>query len=187
MTKNKGYSLVEMLIVIAIIAILGTLSIFSIGIMRDARRQTAVNNFNNLISGCLVKTKAVADTGKPVAMVIQKRSDGKITVRTGYYDGTNVTKIGKSASPVVLSPEVETDCDATFPKDIAAIRYIAGADDSVYTEISATDIAVIKFRKSDGKVLSGAGKYQFIKGTGDSSTVYATVVLDETTGNHFMR
>ena len=50
MTKNKGYTLVEALIVIAIMAVLAGLSMYSIGVIRDAKRSAAVTTFDNQIS-----------------------------------------------------------------------------------------------------------------------------------------
>ncbi|MBE5923149.1 MAG: prepilin-type N-terminal cleavage/methylation domain-containing protein [Lachnospiraceae bacterium] len=192
MKKNKGYSLVEMLIVIAIMAILGGLTFISLGIMRDARRQAAANNFNNLISSCLIKTKAVTNPTPPpssvkgdVAMVITQRSDGKYTVRIGYLSGGNVYKITDDVTAQVLDSEVGADCDAVFPKEVEGLQFIAqGADDSTAADVTN---AVITFDKSDGRVTSGAGKYQFMTSKFGNLQPYATITLDETTGNHSVK
>jgi prepilin-type N-terminal cleavage/methylation domain-containing protein len=190
MKKNRGYSLVEMLIVIAIMAILAGLTAISVSIMRDARRQSAANNFNNLISSCLIKTKALANPTPggssvkgDIAMVITQRSDGKYTVRIGYLSGGNVYKITDNGTAQVLDSEVGADCDTVFPKEVEGLRFIAPG---TTTAVDVTD-AVIKFNKSDGSVTSGAGSYQLLTSKYGDLEPYATITLDETTGNHYVK
>ena len=182
MAKNKGYTLVEMIIVIAIMAILAGLSMFSIGIIRDAKRSAAVNTFDSQISSCLVKTKAVSDVGgNNVCMYIYKRTKGTKTnfcIKVGYETGTGVTDIvnGKvlDASHV---DEVNDDAnwDAVLPKEVEDITLNG-------TSISSTQL--IKFKKTDGSVTTGYGNYGLVKSDG---TTYATIYLDQVTGNHYIK
>ncbi len=199
MEKNKGYTLVEMLIVIAIMAILAGLSMFSVGIIRDAKRSAAVNAFDNQLSSCLVKTKATsevaASTDKVVCMYVYKRTIGtksNYCIKIGYEVTDGVQDISKkdgSGNPIVVGASatyatansVDTNWDAVLPKDVTDIDF------------NGTSIGlgkIIKFNKSDGSVSSGgAGTYTFYKGgTKDSGgTAYASIYLDEKTGNHYIK
>lgn len=173
MAKNKGYTLIEALIVIAIMAILGGLSMFSIGIIRDAKRSAAVTTFENQISTCLVKTKAVAEVNgeDTVCMLIQKRTSGSkvnYCIKVGYDTSAGVVDITKGTTVDVTD---DSTWDAVLPKDVAALLL----------DGTAIDQQKIKFNKSNGSVSVGAGEYSFVKADG---TVYATIYLDQVTGKH---
>lgn len=173
MAKNKGYTLIEALIVIAIMAILGGLSMYSIGVIRDAKRSAAVTTFDNQISSCLVKTKAVAEvTGDDtVCMLIQKRTSGSnvnYCIKVGYDTSSGVVDITKGTAVDLTD---DSTWDAVLPKDVAALLL----------DGSAIDQQKIKFNKSNGSVTEGAGEYSFVKTDG---TVYAKIYIDQVTGKH---
>ena len=199
MAKNKGYTLVEMLIVIAIMVILASLSVFSVGIIRDAKRSAAVNTFDNQLSSCLVKTKATSDvSGKQLCMYIYKRtidSKSNYCIKIGYSlpsasDGVeDITKKDSSNNPIAVgilstltaNNNDDTNWDAVLPKDVT---------DIVYNGTSITAGKVIKFNKSDGSVdATAAGTYTFYKnGTmDDGGEPYASIYLDKNTGNHYIK
>ena len=181
MKCNKGYTLVEALIVIAIIAILGGVSIFSIGIIRDARCSAAVSEFDNQISNTLVKTKALSDAGNnhEVCMYITQLTNSKnhtyFYVKVGYDSGTSgtVSDIRKSTEP---DKDDSSSWDIVFPKDIDKITLQA---DTSGTETNITS-QKIKFDKSVGSIKSGYGTYKFYKG----DRVVAEIYLDKSTGKH---
>ena len=185
MAKNKGYTLVEMLIVISIMVILASLSMFSIGVIRDAKRSAAVNTFDNQISSCLVKTKAVSDidaSGKNnICMYVFKRDNGtkvNYCIKVGY-DNTDAVK--DILSGTVLGAAYPDDSnddgnwDAVLPKDVA---------DIIYEGSSIANYQKIKFNKSNGTVTDGYGKYEFVKSDG---TVYSTIYVDRLSGNHYIK
>lgn len=183
MTKNKGYTLIEMLIVISIMAILAGLSMFSIGVIRDAKRSAAVNTFDSQLSSCLVKTKAVSDvSGDIVCMYVMKRTKGtkvNYCIKVGYDTGTGVKDIVNSAIELDATHadnvNEDSNWDAVLPKDVADIT-LGGT--------SIGDGIKIKFDKSNGSVIQGAGEYGLVKADG---TTYATIYLDGTTGNHYIK
>ena len=193
MANNKGYTLVEMLIVISIMVILASLSMFSIGVIRDAKRSAAVNTFDNEISTCLIKTKAVAQVDSSqnsnVCMYIYRRDNGvkaNYCIKVGYDSGSDsVADIIDSS--VVLGNSYATavnddaNWDAVLPKDVADIIYTSSSGGS---SVSITNFHKIKFRKSDGKVTDGYGEYEFVKADG---SVYSTIYLDEQSGNHYIK
>ena len=174
MTKNKGYTLIEALIVIAIMAILGGLSMFSIGVIRDAKRSAAVTTFDSQISSCLVKTKAVSEVSgeKVVCMYIYKRpaANGKCNycIKVGYNTTSGIEDITKGT---IVDVNDDSTWDAVLPKDVALLT-VDGAK---------FDEKKIIFNKSDGSVKEGNGRYAFYDAGGK---IYATIWLDKTTGKH---
>lgn len=194
MEKNRGYTLVEMLIVIAIMAILAGLSMFSVGIIRDAKRSAAINTFDNQLSSCLVKTKATSEvatsTDKVVCMYVYRRTVGtksNYCIKIGYevtdgvQDITDSSVIVGASGTYAAANSVDTNWDAVLPKDVTDIDF------------NGTSIGlgkIIKFNKSDGSVSpGGAGTYTFYKGgtKDDGGTAYASIYLDEKTGNHYIK
>lgn len=195
MEKNKGYTLIEMLIVIAIMAILAGLSMFSIGIIRDAKRSAAINAFDNQLSSCLIKTKATSvnnTTDKEICMYVYRRTKGtksnyciKIgyAVTDGVQDITNGVVVGASSTYTTANND-DTNWDAVLPKDVTDIVYNGeGKNDSIGLG------TIIKFNKSDGSVKSGSGTYTFYKNAiqKDGGTAYASIYLDKKTGNHYIK
>jgi len=175
MTKNKGYTLVEALIVIAIMAALAGLSMYSIGVIRDAKRSAAVTTFDNQISSCVIKTKAVSEVSgeKIVCMYIKKNASGNYCLKVGYNTASGVTDV---VNDIVVDDDDETTWDAVLPKDVVKIKY--NDNDLV------GDFQKIIFDKSDGSVKQGSGKYTFYK---SENEIYATIYLDQTTGKHYIR
>ena len=186
MKNNKGYTLIEMLIVIAIMVILSGLSIYSIGIIRSAKRSAAVDSFDDQISSCYVKTKAVSDVsdaaldpskGNKVCMLIRKRTnkDGvtNYCIKVGYDLGAaGVADITKG-TPV--NNDDDLTWDAILPKDVALITLTEKGTANDVTEQK------IFFNKSVGSVDEGYGYYDFYKSNGEA---FAQVFIDESTGKH---
>ena len=59
MKKNKGYTLIEMIIVIAIMAILTAVAFVTLGVIHQAKCNAAVNSLDNQIGSLWIKTKAI--------------------------------------------------------------------------------------------------------------------------------
>ena len=183
MIKNKGYTLIELIIVIAIIGILAGASFISIGVIRQAKRQEAVNTLDNQISSLLVRTKALSDASNkngdtPLCMVIRKRTDGKYAVMNGNIDESGILSVG--------DVNTDADCEAILPKDIIQIKYVPSDSAQKAAAVGADndDDLVIQFLKSYGSTQYGGGKYEvYIKG----GRLYATIYLDKVTGNHYIK
>ena len=182
MTKNKGYTLVEMIIVIAIMAILGGVSFLTIGVIKQAKRQSAATTLDNQISNCLIKTKAISPStnGKdaPLCMVIKKRTDGTYAIMNGYIQGGNIT----DETGNVLNPDNDADCEAILSKEIVKIEYMPSTSTQQW---SASDM-VIQFIKSDGSTQYGGGTYKLYVGK-STQELYATLYLDTVSGNHYIK
>lgn len=186
MMKNKGYTLIELVIVMTITVILSAGSFVIIGIMKEAKRQSATNTFNNQISSCLIRTKAVSTatnasaTDKPLCMVIKKRSDGAYALMTGYVDGGHVS----DGSGGALNPDVDANCDVILPKEIINIEYESS---SSAQEFPGGEM-VIQFIKSYGSTKYGGGSYKLYAGSKLSSAkLYATICLDPVSGKHYIK
>lgn len=182
--KNKGYTLIEMLIVIAIMLIFSALSIVVLAIIKDAKRSSAINTFDNQISSCLVRTKAVSgkdnDT-KPYCMLIQKRSDskGQYGIIMGYLSGGNII----NDKGVTLSVNKDEDCVAILPREVEQIQY--DASNTEQSSKNAENKFLIMFNKSDGSVSCGAGTYNLISTRNNETSTFAKIYLDMSTGSHY--
>lgn len=196
MKGNKGYTLVEMIIVLAIIAILSGLSFVTLGIINQARYNSAAETLSEQMGSLLVKTKALskAETDT-VCMVIVKVTDSPSSRNIGTYSlilGTDTARDGTiavlGADPVI---------EASMPKILEQVLYTpddpsggqqASMIGTTLTNINAdiTEgeiVGYLEYNKSDGSVRYGAGIYDlYYKGS-----VVATVHLDASTGNHYVK
>lgn len=181
MKKNKGYTLVELIIVIAIIAVLAAASFVTIGIIKQAQYNTAATTISDQMGSLLVKTKALSDpSNEPLCMAIQYNAASRT-----YADG-NVAKAGSYS--IVLGhntgsgfvEKVTDTAEATLPNFIT-ITYAPTSTAQKASFASDTNF-IIQFNKSDGSVKYGAGRYDIIY---NGNTV-ASIYLDAVTGNHYV-
>lgn len=158
---NQGYSLVEMIIVIAIIAILSGMAVISLSSIATAKATAAREDFDQEIAALQMRTKS---QDKDNAIQIVK--DGR---NYNIYYGTYTTSGGFVANdpskPDVVLDRVEIH--RTYPGE---------ADNEVVDEM------VFKFNKSDNYTLSGYGTYSFHKSSGSS---VGSVTINKNTGSHY--
>lgn len=189
MKKNKGYTLIEMLIVIAIMAILAGVAVVTIGIIKNARCTAAVNSFQNQVSSLWIKTKAISQgsvqaspTGKdasdkyPLCMRILKNSDSGDDVKDGAYELILGYNTGSGFE------EKETVAVLT---DIININYTPVGDQHTLNTYDGNNItsAIIQFNKSDGSVVYGAGTYNIMY----NNRTFGSIHIDRISGNHYMK
>jgi prepilin-type N-terminal cleavage/methylation domain-containing protein len=166
--KNKGYSLVEMLIVIAIMAVLSGLSAVSVNLISKAKCQDAVQSFDSQLSNLWLQTKSTAGSQKIMYMELEKNATGSCYQVTIYED----TGSAKETTVLEGNPERSRKCRVRI--------YYREKETDSYVEITSSK--KIKFDKSTGAVLEGAGEYKF---TDLSGKKVASVYLNEMTGNHY--
>ena len=193
MKTNKGYTLIEMIIVIAIMAILTGVAFVTLNVIKQAKCSAAVDTFQNQISSLWIKTKSVSqskeqsspsDSGDmqkvyPMAMKIVKNTDSDDDVRDGsyemiigFFDGSDV---------------IEDETVATLT-DIISIDYIPASAKqehsglTVYNSDGTIESVLIQFNKSDGSVKYGAGSYEFTY----NGTSVAKIRIDAMSGNHYV-
>ena len=176
--KNKGYTLVEMLIVIAIMGILAGLSFVTFAIVDEARCSSAVNTLNNQMSNCLIQTKAISAVDKPMCLVIKKRSsDNVYVIMKGTLEGSDVSGI---------SDTKDENCEAILPRQISKITYTPTGSSQVHTRASS-DQMILQFVKSDGSVCYGAGQYDLYTNTSGEERIYASIYVDPISGKHYVK
>ena len=175
MMKNKGYTLVEMIIVIAIMAILAGMSFVTIGIINQARCSTAVSTFDNQLGSFLIRTKAVSDVETPLCMVVVQRDDDTFAIMNGKMDSSGVL--------TYEDPNVDDNCEAVLPRQITRISY----DASGSAVTGPNGAFVIQFVKSDGSVKYGAGEYKFYTQRSGGEHLCATVCVEAASGKHYIK
>lgn len=175
--KNAGYSMVELIIVLGMIAVLSGLAAVTISAITTARATSAKESFNEELSTLQTMTKS---QNKDSAILIEM-VDGKYHLTYGTFSGDKT-------SSADLADKTKFTADSS--KDVVIldrvkIMYAATASDTAkeLTEVNASGIMIIMFNKADGSVLSGSGIYTFNKDRSDASV--GKVTLNKTTGSHY--
>jgi prepilin-type N-terminal cleavage/methylation domain-containing protein len=158
---NSGYSLVELIIVLAIIAVLSGMGALTISVIRSGRATATKDSFDTEIAALLTRTKSQSsDTA-----ILIKRDGNKYNI---YY-GTSTDGTSFTANDATKADVITNNVD---------IYYTDGtADAALLTE------QIIKFNKSDGSVKAGYGTYTFCKSGSDSSV--GSVTINKATGSHY--
>lgn len=186
MTKNKGYTLIEMIIVLAIMAALSAATLVVFRVIKSAQRTTSVDKFDTQISTCLVQTKSVSNalngTDRGMCMVIRKRSDNKYALMTGYIKGSSVV----DKNGVALNPNNDNACDVILDKEIYKIKYTPSPANQKASIVTDNQM-IIQFVKTDGSLKYGAGTYQLYTKRFGEDSLCATVYLDAVSGNHHIQ
>lgn len=183
MKKNRGYTLIEVIIVIAIIAILSGVSFVTIGIIKNAKAQAAATTLSDQMGSLLIKTRALSEA-KDSRLCLRLRYNEN---RVEYADGT-IARAGSyslilgyhdGSSFIEKNPDM---AEATLPDSITIDYAPAAANqESGITGLGDKDV-IIEFNKSNGSVRHGAGNYTFRL----NDSIMSYVVLDATTGNHYV-
>lgn len=187
MNKNKnGYTLIETIIVLAIMAILAGLAVMSIGVIHKAKYNAATNTLNNQMSNLWIQTKSVSQSVTqtsvdpsvenkmkyPMCMQIKRNTDETYSLIFGYDNGTSFDTANQEI--VATLPEI-LKLEYT-PKD-SAQEYDSEFEGKTIKKM------VVRFNKDDGSVKYGAGEYAIKY---DGRTV-ATIYLDAVTGKHYIK
>lgn len=142
---NKGYSLVELIIVIAILMVLIGSTIFSIGIVFNAGAKACANDIKN----ALAQNKVTAMGRSDAYVEIYKNDTDQciysrqcIKTSSGWQDG-DWEKIGNARVYVAYTPEGGSETELTAGSSIkicidrssGSFRADAGTGAAVYSEI----------------------------------------------------
>ena len=179
MEKNKGYTLIEMIIVIAIMAILSGLAVVSLNLISKARARDAVQTFNSQLSNLWLRTKSTAATQKSMRAVLENCHEADEDDRNYVFTISDSTVNDAGAT---IWQDEDTTTLKKWDKYIT-IEYTASPTGQMPTE-NATGKWIIQFDKATGAVVKGAGTYAF---KDKSGSVIATVHLDAVTGNHYIK
>ena len=185
-SKNKGYSLVEMIIVIAIIGVVSGMALASVSMIHSAKAKDASVVFNAEVSELIAKAKSMNDGSAIYALRLHKDGNNYyIQAGTVKKSGANLMfKIspdndndykGKSISKYVrvsYSPETSSgisypddwnaSCDATWS---ASTNIKCDGAVGPYADNQELSGVLIMVTKS-GDIISGNGAYCFFKKNG---------------------
>lgn len=191
MKKDKGYTLVELIIVIAIIAIMAGFSFSAIAVIKQARYNTAASTLSNQMGSLHVKTRAISEAKNEPLCILLHKNDEKVDLNDGSVlrKGSYSLVLGYDAGTSIKDKNTNNTFDETKLKVVEAslpniieINYTPENDAQIH-DCNDNDNIVIEFNKSTGKVRYGAGTYKLLY----NGRTVATVTLDETTGNHYLK
>ena len=172
-SKNKGFSLVEMIIVLAIVAVMSTMALVSINIIHSAKAKDAATTFDSEVATLKTKAKGMGvdankngkiddtEEGLLYCTKISKQGD-KYYLCTGY---TNKSAIASGFT----STSTLNGGKGKNLSEYVRIRYNGklanGTSVSDYDPADGTAAIYIVFNKR-GECIYGAGEYEFKKTNG---------------------
>ena len=125
MKRNQGYSLVELIVVIAIMAVLTGTSVISVNMIGSFKAKECAKN----IQSCINKTRVSTMGRNSVVLHLYQGADGSIYAQT--------TTNGTADEPQVIG------------KKSVTVRYTDGDDLGTATELDASGV-YIEFDRSSG-------------------------------------
>lgn len=172
--NNSGYSLVEMIIVLAIIAVVSVMAVVSVTMIHSAKAKEAAVTFDSEVSTLITKSKNMVcdyDPDDSYCINLYKDSDGKYYIQKGYYDPATDSYIFNSSTDSLNGGK--GICLSSYVK----VTYTPTGG----TEADVTGTYVRYDRK--GLCLEGDGVYKFYK---RDDTMVAQVFLRKN-GSHESR
>ena len=185
MKDNKGYTLIVMIIVIAIIAIMTGAAMVTITILHNAKAKEASITLETALSETQKNAKGkmcvVADTQQPdykFALAVYK-SGSKYYVKKGYYIG-NGNDMSLNSSYVFDDSENANSGKGESFSAYVKVKYkdSSGTEQDI-TGIDEKPVYIIYDRQ--GMCIYGDGQYEFYRNSKDS--LLNTVVLNKN-GSH---
>ncbi len=176
MKNNKGYSLVEMIIVIGIIALMSTLAFISVTIVNSARARDTALNFDNEVAALAARAKSMKaghDEGgvtyNEYCLVIYN-SGNTTHITQGYWDSVSGSYVLDANKDLKVSSRVNLKFEGTAHNGTDLVTYTGTG---MWDE-SNTDPLIITYNLR-GECTSGYGIYRFYK-NGSSTPVVANTV-----------
>lgn len=163
--SDSGYTLVEMIIVIAIIAIMSGAGALTISSIRASQATASMQKFDSELSTLEMRTKT-QKAGEAIR-IVQNGANYDIFYGT-CTDG---------------NPSTFTANSTTADKVLERVTIYYAENYDADSETTPLTDQVIVIRKSDGQVLAGYGEYLFCKYNSGSNTV-GRVSLNQYTGGH---
>lgn len=184
MNKNEGYSLVEMIIVIAIIAILTAAAMVTISIIHNAKAREAASTLEDALSeeqnNAKGKMCVVSGTQQPdykFALCVYKDSN-KYYVKKGYYKGNGLSTDSASSYEFIKSENAGSGKGTSFSAYVT-VKYVDGT--GTEREIGSGDDAVYIIYDRQGACIKGNGKFKFYRN--GKGNLLSTVTLNRN-GSH---
>lgn len=189
--KNEGYSLVEMIIVIAIIAVMSGAAMVTIAIIHNAKAKEAASTFEDVLSEtqsnakgkmCVIDGTQYPDYRFAVAVF---KSGSKYYVQEGYYKGNGASLTDKNSYDFVNTKDLRSGKPVSFSAYVAVKYKANGATDESdigrLDSESAGNQPVYIIYDRQGMCINGSGEFNFYRNSKD--TLLSTVVLNKN-GSH---
>lgn len=189
-TRNKGYSLIELIITIAIIVVLTGLSFITLSLLGSARAKEAATDFDAQISDLAASSKnklvilAGSERPKYCAFIKLYKDGDKYYVKKGYYNPTAVTNNERTLveGEVVdnfsytryfyVEDENKNDDKGVGFSSKVKITYEA-PDATKEKEITEDGVYIIYNRA--GRCIGGDGVYHFYKSSNNANIANVTI------------
>lgn len=184
---NKGYSLIELVITMAIIVVLTGVAVVTMSMIGSARAKEAAVNFDSELADLVSRSKSqvclIDNVSHPELNFCLKiyKSDGKYYAKKGYYnskatsDLTVVMKPGdvfdsKYKYYFVEGENGNNDLGTGFSSKVK-ITYTG--DSGTENEIDENGVYIVYSRS--GRCIDGAGRYDFYKKSNDGQVAYIQI------------
>jgi prepilin-type N-terminal cleavage/methylation domain-containing protein len=189
--NNKGFSLIELVIVIAIMALLAGLSTMTFNSVISARSERMMDNFKTYTQYAKTLTKAES---RDICMALMKGTNDHYYVVYGTASGDASTFQSLNTSTqtdavtgekkLVYNPGYSLSQLANDPSQAAEYKdlgnYITVFYEGNEVTSGAGNAVIVKFLKFDGSVVWGSGKFSFSKYR--SKDIKCSTTLNESTG-----
>lgn len=194
--NNKGYSLVELIIVIAIIVVFSAAALITMSVMHNAKAKEAAITFDSEISELIHNSKNRAcdpdgdgiisenpdgddstnDSEKLYSFGIRLHSDGdkcylqNVLVKNGVYESNSTYEAANNPN----------GGKGTSLSAYVYVEYTNLSGDKTVIGDGSSDEVIISYKR-DGSCSVGAGHYDFMRTNSD--TMVATMTLNKN-GSH---
>lgn len=184
---DKGFTLVEMIICIAIIAIMSGVAMVTVTLINSSRAKEAATTFETLLSDTIAKSKnqicVVAGVQEPTyqrCIKVYRGSGQNYFIQTGYYNPDGATEADQYIFP---ADENTNSGQGMSMSSRVTIKYTG--EDGVQKNISNVDDAgnvkqVYIVYNNAGRCISGYGTFSFYKRNGN---MISSVVIQKN-GSH---
>ncbi len=184
MKENEGYSLIEMIIVIAIIAVMSAAAMVTISIIHNAKAKEAASTLEDALfeaqnnaKGKVCVVNGTQEKEYRYALCVYK--DGaKYYVRKGYYKGNDLPKNKAASYEFVASENVGSGKGYSFSSYVS-MKYVDSAGTT--KDIGSGDDAIYIIYDKQGNCMYGYGKFEFYRS--GKSVLLNTLTLNKN-GSH---
>lgn len=186
--KNKGYSLVEMIIVLAIIAIVAGVSLLSISLIHSARAKEAAVTVDSEIATLITKSKNM-QCDRPgcqyAARIYRNEDNGTYYFQKGYFDPNE----GTNGKYIFTDTDSAGEGKGTSLSSYVVVKFTGSQDivdadgtvSPVHNDYSEQDVYNMNFKgglyirfAKDGTCEDGVGDIGFYK-RNDSDVAHQTI------------
>lgn len=176
--RNKGYSLVELIICIAIIAIFTGLAFVTVTMINSAKAKDAAVSFESQLADMITKTKSQVCTVNGTQQITFSRclklyqaSDGKYYIKSGYYNpnGSGESSSGDVSAQYIFVPGENVNSDkgtSLSSRVVVGYKDESGTEQKIQYDGTLKEVYIV-YNKA-GRCIEGNGTYRFYKRNGNA-------------------